>query len=302
MSFVCVFLFLVCFVVVNAQAEGGLTPHRELATGALCLGSTEFDDLLGRIEALAPTGSFPEGECENGHIGCGENQYQVSESDCPGDASKKCSKCAACPEGTTKAAGCTMDGKEACLPPPPLSAGDLVDITVVTNWFWRQEVEIYTNICTWLVEGWTQECISAADGTARPLEPRTSRWTAPVHISHVPEIDVNLMKVVVSAAAPGKHFNFFRIVNTYTDEIIFREFTVMADCTIDFQVNDVDMTYEEVQSGTMRHPSNYGVDTSRPDLSDVTHDSMTLNDYTMLIPDALHFRVSITIDDPRCRK
>jgi hypothetical protein len=135
---------LVCFVVVDAQAGGGLTPHRELQTGALCLGSGEFTALLGRIEALEtqepPTGSFPDGEddeecchpggCEflsgsrqyYGHTGCGKNQYQVNrDSNCPGTGTslvnnQKCSKCADCPAGTTKASGCTDSGIEACLP------------------------------------------------------------------------------------------------------------------------------------------------------------------------------------------
>jgi hypothetical protein len=303
MSFVCVFFFLVCFVVVNALAEGGLTPHRELETGALCLGSTEFDDLLGRIEALAPTGSFPEGECENGHIGCGENQYQVNhESGCPGDASKKCSKCAACPEGTTTAAGCTMDGKEACLPPPPLSADDLVDIIVITNWFDRHyyrdyddKVAVVSEICNSFFGNPCTKIYSTAD---EQLVGLLNSFT-----------QVHLIKTLVSH--PGDFVNQININVSPNNDVFVREFSVRADCTIDFRVNGVDMTYEEIQSGTTRHP--YNSDTDPSDMSveyaqflkqqreGTTQYSVTLNDYTMLIPDKLHFRLSITIDDPRCR-
>jgi hypothetical protein len=236
-----------------------------------------------------------------GHTGCGENQYQVNRESCPG-SDKKCSKCAACPEGTTTAAGCTMDGKEACLPPPPLSADDLVDIIVITNWFDRHyyrdyddKVAVVSEICNSFFGNPCTKIYSTAD---EQLVGLLNSFT-----------QVHLIKTLVSH--PGDFVNQININVSPNNDVFVREFSVRADCTIDFRVNGVDMTYEEIQSGTTRHP--YNSDTDPSDMSveyaqflkqqreGTTQYSVTLNDYTMLIPDKLHFRLSITIDDPRCR-
>ena len=84
----------------------------------------------GRTEHCCdPTlGCTPSNDCSfYGYYGCGRNQYQVKRTSCcPNagwykDPKHLCSTCKNCPAGRAKASGsgCSTDGIEACVTPPP---------------------------------------------------------------------------------------------------------------------------------------------------------------------------------------